>query len=111
MKENSMIFERRSEDRASNDKYHSVQFSKPELEAYYQFKVRNISRKGMCILVREDSNVIKHLHVGDILDMQFYPLKASDPVIYSKTEIIHILRDDQGRFKGHYLVGLATLEQ
>ena len=110
MSENKPVIDRRSEHRDLVDQYYSVQFSKPGLEAVYQFRIRNISSKGICILIREDSNVLKHLQVGDILDMQFHPLEKTDPVKYSKTEIKHITKDDQGRFKGHYLVGLNKLE-
>ena len=109
MDDNNSIRERRSESRDLIERYYSVQFSKPELEAIYQFKIRNISKKGMCILVREDSDVIKHLQVGDILDMQFFPSEQTEPIEYSKTEIKHITKDDQGRFKGHYLIGLTKL--
>jgi hypothetical protein len=52
---------------------------------------------------------MEHLHVGDILDMQFYPSNKSDPIENSKVEIIHISRDDDGRFRGHFLVGLNKL--
>ncbi len=110
MNENRTFPDRRSEERTTSDKYYSVQFSKDELEAEYQFKIRNISKKGMCILVREDSHVMEHLQVGDILDMKFYPLDESDPIVKSKTEIRHIQKDDQGRFKGHFLVGLSILD-
>ena len=106
---NNSTIERRSETRDLSAAYYSVQFSKPELEAVYQFKIRNISTKGMCILVREDSEVMNHLQVGDILDMQFHPSDNSSPIEYSKTEIRHITKDDQGRFKGHFLVGLTKL--
>ena len=109
MNENNTILDRRSESRTLIDRYYSVQFSKQELDAVYQFKIRNISGKGMCILVREDSNVMKHLQVGDILDVQFYPLEKSDSVAHSKIEIKHITKDDQKKFKGHYLIGLAKL--
>lgn len=109
MDENNSTLERRSESRDPSDQYYSVQFSKQELEAVYQFKIRNISTKGMCILVREDSDVMNHLRVGDILDMQFHPSDKTNPIEHSKTEIKHITKDDLGRFKGHYLIGLTKL--
>lgn len=110
MNENETNSEMRSEDRVFDNRYHSVQISKQEFELDYHFKIRNISTKGMCILVREDSKIMEHLHVGDILDMQFYPLKESDPIECSKAEIKHISKDDRERFRGHYLVGLNKLE-
>jgi hypothetical protein len=110
MKENEKPVERRSEVRTLIDKYFSVEFSKKGLESLYHFKIWNISSKGMCIVVREDSDTINHLTVGDILDMKYYPIDESSPAEYSKTEITHITKDDHGRFKGHYLVGLSILK-
>jgi len=110
MNENESSSERRSEDRLFSKKYHSVQISKPEIVLAYHFRIRNISKKGMCILVRQDSKIMEYLHVGDIMEMQFYPLKKSDPIENSKVEIKHISKDDNGRFRGHYLVGLNKLE-
>jgi hypothetical protein len=99
--------ERRSEVRTLVDKYFSVEFSKKGLDNLYQFKIWNISSKGVCILVREDSDIMNHLAVGDILDMKYYPVEESSPVEHSKTEITHITKDEQGRFRGHFLIGLT----
>ena len=110
MKENEQTVERRSEVRTLIDKYFSVEFSKKGLDSLYHFKIWNISSKGMCIVVREDSDIINHLSVGDILDMKYYPGDESSPAEYSKTEITHVTKDDHGRFKGHYLVGLSIMK-
>jgi hypothetical protein len=110
MTENEKTIERRSEVRTLIDKYFSVEFSKKGLDSLYHFKIWNISAKGMCIVVREDSDIINHLSVGDILDMKYYPVEESSPAEYSKTEITHTTKDDDGRFKGHYLVGLSILK-
>ena len=45
--------ERRSETRAAAERYYSVQFTTEGLASVYQFKLWNISSKGMCILVKE----------------------------------------------------------
>ncbi len=111
MNEKDAPIDRRSETRALVDQYYSVEFSKQSLDNIYQFKIWNISSKGICIIVREDSTVIGHLKVGDILDMKYYPTDQSSPVEYSKTEITHITKDDQGRYKGHYLVGISITKQ
>jgi hypothetical protein len=110
MNETEKKSERRTENRIFDNLYHSVLISKREFELSYHFRLRNFSTKGMCILVREDSKIMEHLRVGEVLDMQFYPLKESDPIEYSKAEIKHISKDDGGRFPGHYLVGLNKLE-
>lgn len=99
--------ERRAETRSPADRYYSVQFSVTGLQSHYQFKTWNISQKGLCILVKEDSAVIEHLHTGDILEMTYY---VSDPIGTQeklKTRIQHITMNESGRFRGHYLVGLS----
>jgi hypothetical protein len=107
---NSIDTDRRVESRALPDQIHSVQFTKQGLDMTYQFKIRNISTKGMCILVRQGSQVISHLKVGDILDMKYYPEEGKGAIDQSKTEIIHISKGKPGWFEGHCLVGLSILK-
>ncbi len=66
------LSDRRSDARKPPEKYYSVQFSVKDLGYFYQFKIWDVSSKGMCILVGEDSSVVDHLHVGDIIKMQYY---------------------------------------
>ncbi|MBW2019856.1 MAG: hypothetical protein JRI58_03220 [Deltaproteobacteria bacterium] len=103
--------EKRSEPRTEVGEYHSVEFRTEDMAFLYQFKIWNISSKGMCLLVREDSDVLKHLKVGDILNMKYRTDDLSSPAEKLKTEIKHITKQDQGPFKGHYLVGLLILEK
>lgn len=102
--------ERRSEPRKMIDKYFRVEFSKSGLTYFYNFKLRDISSKGMCILVKEGSDVLKSLKVGDILDMKYYTDEHLSQPNQLKTKIKYITKDDQGRFKGHRLVGLSIIE-
>lgn len=102
--------ERRSEPRRIIDQYHSVEFSIRECAYLYQFKIWDISARGLCILVREDSDLLNHLKVGEILELKYYTTAPSRPIEHLKTEIKHITRDEEGRFKGLVLVGLSILE-
>ena len=102
--------ERRSEPRKMIDKYFRVEFSKSGLTHFYNFKLRDISSKGMCILVKEGSDVLKSLKVGDILDMKYYTEEHSSQPNQLKTKIKYVTKDDQERFKGHCLVGLSIIE-
>ena len=101
--------ERRSEPRSIIDQYYSVEFSLSGCSFVYQFKIWNISSKGICVLVKEDSDLLNHLKVGDILNLKYYTTDSSRPIEFLKTEIKHITKDEQGRFKGVYLVGLSIL--
>ena len=107
---NNDQMERRAESRSRIEQYYSVEFRISDQDYLYQFKIRNISTKGVCVLIREDSDILKHLEVGDILDMKYYPGDLLSPPVNLKTQIKHITKDDEGRFKNHYLVGLSILE-
>lgn len=101
--------ERRSEERTPDERYYSVQFTTETLSSFYQFKLWNISAGGMCILVKEDSELLKHLAVDDILEMTYYIADSQGDSDNLKTKIIHITKNENGRFQGHCLVGLSIL--
>jgi tetratricopeptide (TPR) repeat protein len=64
----------------------------------------------MCFLIKENSDILPRLRVGDILEMKYYSASSAYESEPRKTVIREITRDDQGPFKGHYLVGLEILE-
>lgn len=102
--------ERRAESRTVIDEYYSLDFSIGDATFVYQFKIWDLSSKGMCLLIKEDSEVLKHLKAGEMMEMQYYKEDSSHQGDYMKTKIMHITKDDTGRFKGHYLVGISLLE-
>ncbi|MDA8140670.1 MAG: hypothetical protein M0036_18650 [Desulfobacteraceae bacterium] len=106
---NDPIPERRSEARAVDSRFYSVQFTTEGLDSFYQFKLWNISPKGLCILVKEGSEVLNHLSVNDTIEMTYYLADSAGAFEKLKTQIKHITRNADGRFKGHVLVGLAIL--
>lgn|GEM_PF-2192507 len=106
MEDNSM--ERRSEPGNIINQYYSVEFSLKKSIFLYQFKIRNISPEGICVLVREDSDLLNYIKAGDILDLKYYKTDSSQSAEL-KTEIRHITENDTRRFKGLYLVGLSIL--
>jgi hypothetical protein len=103
--------EKRSEPRKILDQYYSVEFSISKMLPVYQFKVRDISPSGIGILVNESSAVLDHLEVGNVLEMKYNPRNSSDLPEYLKTEIRHITKIEEGKYKGHYLVGMLILER
>ena len=99
--------ENRAEPRSVDRRYSSVEFSIRDLNYLYQFRIWDTSSAGMSILIKEDSEILEHLKVGDILDMKFYPEQISFDPENIKTEIRHITKDVSGRTRGHCLVGLS----
>ncbi len=102
--------ERRSEPRRVVDDYYSVEFSVAGIEVVYQFKIWNVSSRGMCLLVRQNSDILRHLRVGDTIEMKFYKSDATKPSEYIKMQISHITKDEVGKFKDHFLVGLCVAQ-
>ena len=103
------IEEKRTEPRIILDQYYSVSFALPETGNIYQFKLRDSSSNGFCILVNEASAVLKHLKVGQTLDMTYHPPASSGAAKPLNTEIKHITKAQEAPFKGHYLVGLSII--
>ncbi|UCF94986.1 MAG: PilZ domain-containing protein [Desulfobacterales bacterium] len=103
--------ERRSEPRTPTERFYSVEINLGAALPIYLFKLREVSLKGACIVVKEDSSILRHLNVGQLLDLKYYSTDKSNPVEFLKTEIKHITKAEYGRFKGHYLVGVSILEK
>ena len=101
----------RSEKRNPVDRFYSLEFSIEGIDPVYQFKIWNISSSGMCILVKEDSAIIDHIKQGDVFQMKYYPAEVLESATLLKTKVRHITKDEEGRFRGHYKIGLAILEK
>lgn len=99
--------EKRSEQRKRVDKYYSVEFMVKDLGRVYQFKIWDLSSKGMCILVKDDSKVLEHLNVGEVVKMKYYQEEQLQPVEHFETKVKHITKEESGRFKGHHMIGLS----
>ena len=104
------IHDKRAEPRTVIDDYYSVELSTGNFDFIRHFRIWNLSSKGMCLVVKSDSELLEHLEVGSSMDMKYYKTDARKPPKTLKTEIRHITADSDGRFKGHHLIGLAVPE-
>ena len=102
--------ERRSELRKNEEPLRSVELKLPGLPIYL-FKIKDSSQNGYCLLVKEDSNILEHIHVGQILNLRSYSEDKMEPSEIFLSEIKHITRKDTGPYTGHQLVGLMILER
>jgi len=109
LKERGQGLEKRSEPRKIVDDYYSVEFAVSRELPVHQFRVRDMSPWGLGILVNENSAVLKRLKVGDVVEMKYNPTDGLDSAEYLRTEIRHMTRLEEGRFRGHYLVGIQIL--
>ena len=102
--------EQRYSQRDYLDKFHSIEISITGLPYSYQFKLRDRSETGMCVLVQENSHIMEHLQLDDILDVKYCPGDSADPSENLKTRIMHITKTSNNSSKGHYYVGLMVVE-
>lgn len=103
--------DRRPESRTLLDLYYSVEFRLEETGNVYQFKLRDMSSKGLGILVNKDSAVLKHLKVGNTLDMHYIPPESAGTSESLKTKIAHITEKEDEPFRGHFIIGLCITER
>jgi hypothetical protein len=95
--------------RLATDDYYSAEFVLDGLEIPYQFKIWEKRQRGVSVLVKESSNILQLLKVGDTLNVKYYSMRSAYPSEGQKTAVRHITRNEQGRLKGHCLVGLEIL--
>lgn len=91
------------------EQYYSVEFSLEGLHYLHQFRILNLAKSSMCVLVREGSDILGFLKVGDIIKMKYYRRDMFQSADLLDTEIQHISKEDQGRYRGHYIIGLSIL--
>ena len=87
--------------------FHSVEIAIDGLAIPYQFKIWQNASRPMCLLVREDSEIVSRLKEGDVLNMRYYSEASKYPTEHMETEILQIERNQEGRFKGHYWIALG----
>ncbi len=91
--------------------YHSVQFSVKGFAGIYQFKIRCDSDQCLCILVREDSNLMQCLQEGDVMRMGYCPQADATTTDHYHTRIERIEAASEGRYRDHHRIHLCVLEK
>ena len=101
--------ERRSEARKETNSIYGAEIRMPGVPIY-RFKFKDISHNGVCVLIKDDSSMLNHLKAGQTVNLTYNsPIILGTPTL--KSEIKHITKAKQGRFKGHYLVGFLISEK
>ena len=89
--------------------YDSVEFCLDGLNCLYQFKLRNTSSEPMFFIAHEKSDIFRGLEVGKKFEMKYYSRDLYHTPMNLKTEISNITLVAEGRFRGHYSVGLSIV--
>jgi hypothetical protein len=102
------LAEFRTEAKTILNEFYSVQFFLNDKEILYQFKLRNISSNGPCILVKQDSPVFTELQVGDILDMEYSKSESLGASKLFETKITS--KNPHDCYTGHSIVELTIID-
>lgn len=94
-----------------NLRFHSVELPISNLKMKYHCRLRNSSIADMFVLVKENSDILNFLQVGEVMTMNYYCRDSAAPPESLETEIQFITWNDSGKFKGHYLIGLNIVQK
>lgn len=85
---------------------YSVLFSLHGADNTYRSRVWDKAPSSMHLLIENTSDLLSRLKVGDTMNMRYYSTDLRNPSEYIEASVQHITKRDQGRLKGHYLIGL-----
>ncbi len=91
------------------DRFFSVEVRPNSLLPFYKFKLKRNSSDGAFIMVKEGSAILSFLEAGQELNINYFSAEKSDLGTRLKTKINYVIKKVQGRFKGHYVIGLSTI--
>lgn len=91
------------------EQYQNVELSVEGVDFSYRFRIWHIPPRSHVILIRRDSRILPHLRVGATLKAKYYFSGEAFPDSSRETTIKDISEEEQGRFKGHFVVDLEPL--
>jgi hypothetical protein len=71
-----------------------------------------VSANGVGIIIRADSKFLNMIQIGQELDVKLISFaEATDPSGRYRSRIEHISELQEGRFRGHMVIGISILNQ
>ena len=77
----------------------------------YQFRVKDVSKKGAGILIKNVSGFLDMIEVGQIVKADFISPDGTEPFGLHESQIEHITEGNKAGIKGHLLVGILILKK
>ena len=101
----------RPKDQIILHKYNYIEMRPVKALPIYQFKLYPHSNLNEAyVLIKDNSEILKHLNSGEKVDMLYFPKETDAPTEHFMTQILDITKKEQGPFKGHYKVGLSIAD-
>jgi len=89
--------------------YFSVEFPLKATQPVYQFKLRQSAQNTFFLLVKNGSDIVSQLKVGQIMPMKYYSNDTMHTIEVRNTQIMEIVKETHGRFRGHYRIELSIM--
>ncbi len=89
--------------------YYSVEFPLNATQPVYQFKLRQSVQNTFFLLVKNGSDLVSQIKVGHILPMKYYIEDRMRTIEVRNTQIMEIVNETRGRFRGHYRIELDIM--
>ncbi|MBN2032742.1 MAG: hypothetical protein JW836_05650 [Deltaproteobacteria bacterium] len=92
------------------DQLVSVEVCVEGVEHAHQFRIWNTEPESMFVVVKETSQILERLKVGETMRMTYHTKDTFCPTRTMSTQIRHITRECDGPFRGHCIVGLNVTD-
>jgi hypothetical protein len=105
------VIEKRRERRPIALSHHMAEFKFPDAPTY-QLKLQDVSPNGAGVIVRRDSKFLSMVSVGQELNLRLLSPSRSEIITGDyKATVEHITELKEGRYSGHFVVGLSMLKK
>jgi hypothetical protein len=88
----------------------SISFKPPGGVWEYQIKLRELSDSGLGLLVKQDSDLLKQISVGDVFTVNYHEDSVPMTVQHQTVQVRHISFPPTGIPENHMVIGLRFLE-
>lgn len=106
-----MMIEKRRERRPFALSHHMAEFKFPDAPTY-QLKLQDVSPNGAGVIVRRDSRFLSMVSIGQELNLRLLAPSSSEVITGDyKATVEHITELKEGRYTGHFVVGLSMMKK
>ena len=77
----------------------------------YKFELEDISGNGTCFLVRDDAEILRHLNIGQEIDIQIPQDNEHKAFISQGSKVINISEQNTAQYSGYRIVSVQVLNR
>jgi hypothetical protein len=77
----------------------------------YRFQLEDISTNGTCFLVKDDADILRHLSIGQEIDIRIPAAEPDKPSVSQDSRIIYISEQNTAQYRGCRIVTVQVLNR